>query len=231
MTDEKFAVEDDFLSVGRTFAEYRRLFDIDPAELAGLSVLDCGGGASAFTAVAAEIGADATAVDPMYGPSAEELEAELDDAVEYNVSQLQEQRESFVWDFYGGVDTRERYLRAAHERFLADYVANPERYVIGALPDLPVTDGAVDLALASNLLFLYDDRLDLAFHEAAARELARVADETRIFPLASLDRTRSAFVEPVVERLRADGIEAELREVPYEFQPGATEMLVVGAES
>lgn len=54
-----------------------------------------------------------------------------------------------------------------------------------------------------------------------------MAREVRVFPLAALDATRSALVEPAVERLRADGLDASLREVPYEFQPGATTMLVV----
>ncbi|MFC7194993.1 hypothetical protein ACFQL4_10560 [Halosimplex aquaticum] len=95
-------------------------------------------------------------------------------------------------------------------------------------PELPVGDDSVDLALVANLLFVYDDRLDREFHAAALRELARVArEEVRVFPLHSLDRTRSAYVDPVAESLRGDGHAVELREVPYEFQPGATEMLVL----
>ena len=124
--------------------------------------------------------------------------------------------------------TRRQYLRAAAERFLADYATHPERYVAGGLPDLPFEADSADLALVANLLFVYDDRLDREFHAAALRELARVArEEVRVFPLASLDRTRSAFVDPVTETLRADGHSVEFRPVPYEFQPGATEMLVV----
>jgi hypothetical protein len=116
------------------------------------------------------------------------------------------------------------------ERFLADYATHPERYVASALPDLPFADDAFDLTLSANLLFLYDDRLEEGFHHEAMAELSRVTDgEVRVFTLASLDRERSEFVEPVVERLRADGHGVEFREVPYEFQPGATEMLVVEA--
>jgi hypothetical protein len=43
----------------------------------------------------------------------------------------------------------------------------------------------------------------------------------------TLDRGRSAYVAPVVESLRADGLTVEFRDVPHEFQPGATGMLVV----
>jgi hypothetical protein len=229
MPNEKFEVEGDFLTIGRTFAEYRRLFDLTAEDLAGRQILDCGGGAGAFTATADELAADVRSVDPMYGPTADALEGELYAAIEENVAGLREQREAFVWDFYGDVATRERYLRAAAERFLADYATHPGRYVQGGLPALPFESGAFDLALVSNLLFLYDDRLDRSFHVESVRELARVADEVRMFPLASLDRTHSEFVDPVVEACRGDGLNAECRQVPYEFQPGATEMLVVSA--
>ncbi|PSP69982.1 hypothetical protein BRC79_03170 [Halobacteriales archaeon QH_8_67_27] len=228
MSNGKFEVTDDFLTIGRTFAEYRRMFDLTVADLIGRELLDCGGGAGAFTATAAEFADEAVAVDPLYGPLPDALEPKLDAAIEYNVARLREKRDLFVWDLYGDVDTRGRYLRAAAERFLADYATHPERYVAGGLPDLPFEADSADLALVANLLFVYDDRLDREFHAAALRELARVArEEARVFPLASLDRTRSAFVDPVTETLRADGHGVEFRPVSYEFQPGATKMLVV----
>ncbi|MFB6141627.1 MAG: class I SAM-dependent methyltransferase [Halosimplex sp.] len=224
----KFEIADDFLTIGRTFAEYRRMFDLEAGDVAGAELLDCGGGAGAFTATAAELADSAVAIDPIFGRSPADLEPELEAAIEYNVEQLREKRDLFVWDFYGDVETRGRYLRAAAERFLADYATHPERYVAGALPELTLADDSVDLALVSNLLFLYDDRLDGAFHEAALRELVRVArEEVRVFPLHSLDRTRSAYVDPVADALRADGHAVEFREVPYEFQPGATEMVCI----
>jgi SAM-dependent methyltransferase len=227
MADDRFDVEADCLTIGRTFAEYRRMLDLAPATLAGTTVLDCGGGAGAFTATANALGADATAIDPLYGPPAAELEPGLDEAVERTIEQVREKRDLFVWDYYGDVDTRERYLRAAYERFLADYAHHPGWYVEGALPDIPLDTGSVDLAVVTNLLFLYDDRLDLEFHVAALRELARVADEVRVFPTHSLERGESIYVDECVATLRTDGTDAGLRTVPYEFQPGATEMFVV----
>lgn len=226
--DGRFDVDEEFLLVGRTFEEYRLMFDLAPSDLVGRAVLDCGGGAGAFTATAAGVTDRAVAVDPLYGPSAADLEPELERAVDRTVEQLREKPAGFVWDRYGDPETRGRYLRAAAHRFLADYATHPGRYVRGRLPDLPLATDAVDLALVANLLFIYDDRLDLSFHVAALRELARVAsEEVRVFPLASLDHTRSAYVDPVVERLRTDGLGVRLCEVPYEFQSGATEALVI----
>lgn len=223
---DRYEVEG-FAFIGRTFGEYRRLFDLEPAALAGQSVLDCPGGPSSFTAVATEIGADVTAVDPQYGPGATELEAICESAIRDTLAELRAKRDLFVWEYYGDVDTRIRYLRAAATRFLADYGHNPGRYLQAALPDLPFPANSFDLALSANFCFLYDDRLDADFHVAALRELARVADEVRVFPLASLDTTRSEYVTETAEALRDEGYAVGKREVPYEFQPGATEMLVV----
>lgn len=227
MSTDAYRVPEGFLAIGRTFAEYRRLFDLRAADLAGRTVLDCGGGASAFTATAGALADTALAVDPLFAAPRAVLEPRLREAIAATRAQLERKREQFVWDWYGDVETRIGHLRAAAERFLADRATHPGRYVPGRLPDLPLRTDSVDLALSANLCFLYDDRLDLSFHVASLRELARVAREVRVFPLAALDATRSALVEPAVERLRADGLDASLREVPYEFQPGATTMLVV----
>ena len=224
----RFDVEDAFLFVGRTFEEYCRMFGLDPTALAGRSVLDCPGGPGSFSAVASQVAERAVAVDPMYGRSVETLEGVCYDAVERTVSQLQAKRNLFVWDEYGDPETRGRYLRAAAERFLADYATVPGRYVRAGLPDLPFESNAVDLVLSANFLFLYDDRLDELFHVDALLELARVArEEVRVFPLHSLDRERSRLVESVVERVRQRGLSVRFESVPYEFQPGATETLVV----
>lgn len=225
VTSETFEVDREFLFVGRTFEEYLALFGLDRTDLEG-PILDCPGGPSSFTAVASALGADVCAVDPMYEQSLEALERECRESIERNVDQLREKRDLFVWDYYGDVATRGRYLRAAAERFLTDYARHPDRYLAAGLPDLPFADDAFELTLSGNLLFLYDDRLDRAFHEAALRELLRVTgDEVRVFPLASLDRTRSAYVEDLVETLRSEGVSATIETVDYEFQPGATEVL------
>jgi hypothetical protein len=230
MADEqpdRFAVSEQFRFIGRTFTEYRWLFDLGLSDLAGQSVLDCAAGPASFTATASQTGADATAIDPAYGQPVESLGATCRDAVERTLAQLQEKTDLFVWERYGDVETRGRHLRSAYQRFLADYSQHPGRYISATLPDLPFDSDQFDLALSANLLFLYDDRLDLDFHLDSLRELARVADEVRIFPLASLDAERSEYVDSVVDQLETEDYSTEFQTVPYEFQPGVTEMLIV----
>lgn len=168
------------------------------------------------------------AVDPLYARSRDVLGERCEAAVERIVEELDGKRDLFEWGFYGDLPTRERYLRAAANRFLADFGQHPDRYVAAALPDLPFGTNEFPLVLSAHLLFLYGDRLDRAFHVAAARELARVASrEVRLFPLAGLDTEISPHVGPVAAALRRDGLRVERVTVPFEFQRGADEMLVV----
>jgi hypothetical protein len=227
MGASEFEVEESFRFQGRTFEEYLKLFDLDSSSLSG-SVLDCPGGPSSFTAVARSMGVEAYAVDPQYGRPVSAMAADCERAVDDTEDQLRAKRDQFVWDYYGSVETRCRHLRAAGQRFLADYAQHPQRYVAAALPDLPFAADAFDRVLSAHLLFLYEDRLDLDFHRAALEELVRVAsEEVRVFPLASLDMTRSEFVAPVVEDLRERGHAVDFRDISYEFMPDVTELVVV----
>jgi hypothetical protein len=222
---DRFEVDESFRVIGRTFEEYVAMFDLSPEALAGDRVLDCPSGVGSVVATGRDRGLRTTGADILYGRSRDDIAETARGDCETTVDQLRETRELFTWDWYGDLDGRAEHLRRAHRTFLADYPGGP--YVAAGLPDLPFPDDSFDLALSANLLFLYDDRLDEAFHAAALRELARVAGEVRVFPLASLDTERSAFVAPTVERLRADGIAVETRTVAYEFQRGVTEMLLL----
>ncbi|WP_226012268.1 class I SAM-dependent methyltransferase [Halomicrobium salinisoli] len=228
---DRFEVDREFLFLGRTFEEYLDLFELTVDDVTDGPILDCPGGPSSFTALASALGTETTAVDPMYDRSLDELEAECSESIERNMAQVREKRDLFEFDYYGGVEGRGRFLRAAAERFLSDYERNPDRYVSASLPSLPFADDAFALTLSANLLFLYDDRLDEAFHVDAARELARVTGgELRVFPLASLALERSGLVDPVADALREDGHGVEFVPVDYDLRPTAEEMLVVDCE-
>lgn len=227
MTRDRFVVEQETIFYGRTFEEYCRLFDLDGTDILDRRVLDCPGGPGSFTAVAGEIGSDAVAVDPEYGPSVAAIDEICTETIDDVVEQLRSKTDAFDWSFYGDVATRERYARAAARRFLADYARSSGRYVGGALPDLPFETDAFDLVCSANFLFLYDDRFDRPFHLDSVLELGRVAsEECRIAGLQTLNAERSTLVEPVVAALRNAGVTVTCREVDYRFQPGPTEVLV-----
>ncbi|WP_129112795.1 methyltransferase domain-containing protein [Halegenticoccus tardaugens] len=219
---------DDFAFIGRIFEEYRRMFDLDPDRVAGIRVLDCPGGACSFIAETAARSGEAVAVDALYGPPPDDLATRCERDVERAVDALSGVEHLYEWGYYGDVGTLESHRRTAAERFLADYADSPSRYVRAALPDLPFPDDSFDLVLSAHLLFLYDDRLDHAFHRDALRELARVAaGELRVFPLVGFDAAEYGRLDDLRRTLEADGYATERRPVPFEFQRGATETLVV----
>ncbi|WP_166348374.1 hypothetical protein [Phytoactinopolyspora limicola] len=87
-----------------------------------------------------------------------------------------------------------------------------------------------DLVVCSHLLFTWADVLDEEWHLAALREMVRVARrEVRVFPLVGQGTGDDVpFLAALMSRLGVDGYTTDVRTVPYVFQRGAAEMLVVG---
>ena len=57
--------------------------------------------------------------------------------------------------------------------------------------------------------------------------MCRVAGEARVFPLLQGYGGTSPHLRPVVDGLGERGYRAEVRRVPYEFQRGGDQMLVI----
>jgi hypothetical protein len=212
------------LVTSRSYAEYEAMFDLK--ELPD-SILDCCAGGSSFTAEATARGVDAVAVDPVYALEAAELVDTVRRSLPAGNGIVDEHQASFVWHWYGKPQRRDDLRIESADRFLQDIAVAPERYVPGGLPDLPFEDRRFELVLCSHLLFTWADTFDRAWHLAALRELVRVTSaEVRIFPLVMQGAGDTVpFLPEVLDEL--DGVTWEIRKVPYEFQVGADEMLVV----
>jgi hypothetical protein len=72
---------------------------------------------------------------------------------------------------------------------------------------------------------LYTTQLGEPFHRAAVKEMCRVANEVRIFPLLALGGQRSPFVEVIAEEVGHSGLVVSIERVPYEFQRGGNQMM------
>jgi hypothetical protein len=213
---------------GRSFAEYRRMFDLTPVDLAG-TVLGCGDGPASFNAEATARGHSVVSCDPIYQFSADQIRGRVEACCDTVVGAARRDAHRFVWDAFKDAEDLGRARLAAMHRFLADFERGRAegRYVVGSLPALPFADGQFDLCLCSHLLFLYSDQLDLEFHRASAWEMLRVAREVRIFPLLDLEGKPSPHVDPIQAAMRDSGLQVDLRAVPYEFQKGGDRMMVV----
>jgi hypothetical protein len=217
---------EDVVPWGRSYDEYLRMFDLQPDDLQR-SILGCADGPASFNAEHTRRGGRVISADPVYEFGAEQLAQRIEETREDVIGQTRREQHRFVWDVIGSVDELARIRMAAMRTFLDDYETGKAegRYLAAGLPDLPFDDGQFELALCAHFLFFYAEQLTPEFHGAAVRELCRVAREVRIFPLVDVNNAFSPHLDPILEELADAGLDASVREVPYEFQRGGNQML------
>jgi hypothetical protein len=210
---------DSIIPWGRSFDEYRRMFALSEADLAG-RILGCGDGPASFNAEAAARGHAVVSCDPIYEFSADEIERRVSDSYVKVISQVKQSADAFIWTFFRDADDLGQHRLAAMRTFLADFERGKQdgRYIVAALPSLPFPPRSFTLALVSHLLFLYSEEHLRTDHISAIDELLRVAGEVRILPLLGLDRRWSPHVEPVRHHLEHGGYTVTIAPVDYEFQ-------------
>ncbi|MGB0664212.1 MAG: SAM-dependent methyltransferase [Pontibacterium sp.] len=213
---------------GRSFAEYQRMFGLTKGDLSK-RILGCGDGPASFNAELTAQGGHVVSVDPTYVFDAKQLAERIDEVYAEIMPQMEATQGKYIWDDIASVAALGEVRMAAMQQFLADFEQGKtdQRYLAGALPNLPFDDDTFDLALCSHFLFLYSEQVDQEAHIAAMCELVRVAKEVRVYPLVTLKGELSPYLNPVMEALAAQGCECELVESEYRFQQGATQVLVV----
>jgi hypothetical protein len=222
---------DEIIPWGRSFDEYRRMFALTNDDLLG-EILGVGDGPASFNAEATALGHSVTSADPIYAFSTDEIRSRVHACYDTVLSQARAQAHRFLWTDFPTPEALGAARLAAMNRFLADYDRGRRegRYVPASLPKLPFRSGQFNLCLCSHLLFLYSGHLDLTFHLESIKSMVHVANEVRIFPLLDLDGAPSPHVAPVIDALRRGGWEPQTRQVPYEFQRGGNQMMVIWAE-
>jgi len=145
------------------------------------------------------------------------------------MEQLSINQADYVWNDIKSVEELGNVRMAAMKTFLRDYEENQKsgRYLNASLPTLPFNDGTFDIALCSHYLFLYSEHVNFNTHIKSMKELCRIAREVRVYPLLSIrNNEESPHLHPVMAELERKGINVSLVPVKYEFQKGATKMLV-----
>jgi hypothetical protein len=215
---------------GRSFDEYRRMFDLTDADFR-LRILGCADGPASFNVEATRRGCRVVSCDPLYRCQVSEIRDRIEATREQVIDQTRQNRHEFVWDAIPSLEELERVRLAAMQAFLEDLEAgrSQRRYLDAELPALPFEDRAFDLAVCSHFLFLYSDQLGEAFHRTAVQELCRVAPDVRIFPVLALGGQPSPFLTGLIQHLRDNGFDPTIERVPYEFQRGGNHMLRIRA--
>lgn len=213
---------------GRSYDEYVSMFDLTDVDL-GLRILGCGDGPAAFNAALTKQGGNIVSMDPIYVFDGEQIRGRISETYTTVMAQLRKNYSDYVWGAIPSVEQLGSLRMSAMEAFLADFDAGKRegRYIPGELPLLPFKDGQFDIALSSHFLFLYSAHLSVEFHFQALQEMLRVAHEVRVFPIVALDGAASAHLNFVNKHFANQGFAVEGKRVPYEFQRGGNEMLVI----
>lgn len=213
---------------GRSFAEYVNMFDLSEADLQ-LRILGCGDGPAGFNAELTKLGGHVVSIDPAYAFDATQIQNRIAETYDTVMAQIRKNQTDYVWNAISSAEELGHTRMLAMETFLSDYAVgkNEGRYVAGELPILPFETDSFDIALSSHFLFLYSAHLSMAFHLEALQEMLRTAHEVRVFPLLMLDGNPSPYLDPITKQLTHLGFKTECRRVPYEFQRGGHEMLLV----
>ncbi len=203
--------------LGRTFEEYLRYFGLSEDELRGKKILDIASGVSSFCAEANAHEIDATAMDPIYELSAEDIQTRCEPDLDFVTGEIGKVK-AYKWDFYKTPERMREFRERAYRAFLPDFVRTKgERYVHGRLPRTPFRDAQFDLTLVSYFLFVYEEQFDYTFHKESVAEILRISsNEVRIYPLVNFKAERSQFIDRIKkEAAFTDWI---FEEVPTDFE-------------
>ena len=209
----------DIVPWGRSFDEYRDMFNLSEKDLAR-DIVGVGDGPAPFNFRMNQRGTPIISVDPIYQFSKVELRQRIQETYDDVVAQTRQNQDKFVWTKFSSVDELAEVRMQAMEEFCRDFESGKQqgRYINASLPNLPFPDGHFDLVLSAHLLFFYSANRDLAFHLDAVRELLRIGIEVRIFPIVDVNSNPSPFLSPVIDELKKENIACSVTHVPYHFQ-------------
>ena len=213
---------------GRSFDEYVRMFSLTENELAS-RILGCADGPASFNSEMYRRGVRVVSVDPLYQCSSDEIRDRIDATFSEIIEQTKANKNNYKWETIPSAEALGEIRMTAMKDFLADFPTGKEegRYLAHSVLSLPFQNRQFDIALCSHFLFLYSEHLSLSFHCEAIREMCRVAQEVRVFPLLTLDGVQSSHLEGVCIILTDSKYPFSIRPVNYEFQRGANKMLSV----
>lgn len=212
---------------GRSWQEYIKMFNLNPAVLKQGKILDCAAGASSFTAIMNEKGYDITALDLLYDEKPGDLEIKCREHLNMLVDALRDLEDHFLWGYFKDLADLKKQRERVCKEFAEDYRFNNKiNYIKGDLTQMPLKDNTFSLVLCSHLLFIYDHRLSYEFHLESIIEMLRVAREVRVYPLVKGESKISEYLKPLTEKINHIA-DFELVPVSYRFRKGGYEMLKI----
>jgi hypothetical protein len=208
------------------FDDYRQMYDLTTVELSK-KILDFSAGTSSFNCEAHRQGMSVVSVDASYQLGLDEMRLQADHCFFHAVEQLR---------------TNSKRLKASSEQavlkviaqwqknlalFLADYATGKQegRYQPCVLPTLPYEANQFQLALCTN--YFFNQSMPRETILLTLKELARVAEEVRIFPLLDSEGNMPAELGPLMLYFQQNHFGVEVRAVSHRALKNGNAMLRV----
>ena len=219
---------DQIVPFGRSFDEYVKMFSLSERDLQG-SILGVADGPASFNAEGTEQGYYIQSVDPLYRFGADEIRDRFYTVLDNVINQIVNTPDDWVWNYHKSPADLKANRVQVTERFYQDYASGKSegRYATGELPSLTYESNSFDLGLCSHFLFLYSEQLDFDFHIASLKEMLRICNEVRVFPLLTLGLEKSPYLEGAIAHLEKQDYHCTIKTVSYQLQRGGNEMLEI----
>lgn len=216
---------------GHHVDEYKEMFDLKWSDF-DKKILEYGCGPSGINHELNEATPHVVSCDPLFNLDKSTLNTKISLIFDHMQNEVQDAKEYFDFSRYGDLEHLLSKRKQGIETFLADYEQGrvENRYVPVNDYHLSFGDFAFDYALCSHYFFADLDEQDVDFHVKVIKELARVANEVRIFPLIDRYGKPSPQLGPVLLALQNDDYGTEVREVDYNLQQNGNAMLRVWAQ-
>ena len=210
--------------------EYQGMFDLSEIQMHD-SILEYGCGATALNYQAYQSGRNnIISMDPWFGLDKSMLEKKTHSSFEKKYIEILSQPQSVDAIHGSELDELLQYRRAGVECFLQDYERGraDQRYIecLGTL--IPFENNKFTYALSSHFIFDHIGAIKQAIEHIC--ELARVANEVRIFPLNDLQGSPSPGLAHVLLALQQLKYGIEIRHVPSRLCAQGNAMLRVWSQ-
>lgn len=220
---------------GQGVAEYQAMFDLTDKALE-TSILEFGCGPTAINATLHAKNTSIVSCDPLFALTEDLLIEEVNQLFARRVVELRSDQYQLDTAAYGGL---EPFIHTRHlgcETFFHDFIQGlqQQRYIAPSSP-LPFSHAAFQYALSSHYFFTNvakgEQQDAIAQHLCEMKELLRVANEVRIFPIINRTGEASLLLGPVLLGLQQADYGVEVREVPFSLYPKGNAMLRVWANT
>lgn len=206
------------------FSDYNQMYDLTAVDFKK-KILDFSAGISSFNAQAHAQHYSVISLDAAYHFSAAQMKAHAQQLLQTVIAQLKEE----PLRLQNASSAQLQQVMARWEKtqnvFLKDYETGrlEKRYQPIVLPTLPFATQEFQLALCTN--FIFHHAFSQKKIQTVLQELARVADEVRVFPLLNSSGKMPDELGPLMLYFQQKKYGIEVREVAYHTLKGGNAML------